>query len=306
MEAQRKKYELLGHSPVMAKLKAVIEKAAAHPAAKVLITGPTGSGKEVVAQTIHFRSARAAKPFVPFNCSNVTRDLIESRLFGHEKGAFTSADRQTEGIFGDAEGGTIFLDEVGELPLEVQGTLLRVLETGCRQRVGGSKEIPCDVRLVAATNRDLNAMVKKGTFRRDLFQRLAVIRIVVPPLKDHLDDVDEIVTAWVSRRAPGHTLTAEQIAALKKYDYREGGVRELLNVVDRALALEISNFDELIREHVVMNATSADEESESENLEAAMRRHVRKVFAAHGNNVSQAAVALGVSRNTVARYLKGE
>ncbi|MBQ3289809.1 MAG: sigma-54-dependent Fis family transcriptional regulator [Kiritimatiellae bacterium] len=298
---QKRKYELLGESAVMRRLRATVEKAAQSDA-KVLITGESGTGKEVVARILHNRSPRAGKLFVAFNCANTTKDLVQSQLFGHEKGAFTSASERREGIFGSANGGTVFLDEIGELPIEVQGVLLRALETGCRQRIGGTEEIPCDVRLVAATNRNLAAMVREGTFRSDLYQRLNVVRIVTPPLRDHKEDIAEIASTWMSYHSVGRTLTDDQIAALMKYDYVDGNVRELMNLIDRALALDITDFDAMIAEHVEMNMIPTCE-IDDEHLDSAIRNHVKKIHAKYDGNASLAARHLGISRNTLRRYL---
>jgi len=298
---KKRKYELLGESAVMRRLRAMVERAAQSDA-KVLITGESGTGKEVVARILHNRSPRVGKPFVAFNCANTTKDLVQSLLFGHEKGSFTGATEKTEGIFGVGNGGTVFLDEIGELPIEAQGVLLRVLETGCRQRVGGAEEIPCDVRLVAATNRELAVMVRDGSFRRDLYQRLNVVRIITPPLREHMEDIHEIATSWMAHHSVGRTLSEEQIAALMKYDYAEGNVRELINLIDRALALDIADFDSMIAEHIEMNMISTDE-VDNECLDAVIRNHVRKVHAKYNGNASLAARHLGISRNTLRKYL---
>ena len=302
MERKKKKYELLGSSQVMRRLRATVEKAA-QSEAKALITGESGTGKEVVARILHNRSPRAGKPFVAFNCANTTKDLIQSQLFGHEKGSFTSAIERREGIFGNADGGTVFLDEIGELPIEVQGVLLRALETGCRQRVGGTEEIPCEVRLVTATNRNLVAMVREGSFRSDLYQRLNVVHIITPPLREHKEDIPEIASTWMTHHSVGRTLTDEQIAALMKYDYVDGNVRELINLIDRALALDITDFDAMIAEHIETNAAIPADENECDNLEAVIRAHVQKVVDKCGGNASQAAMRLGICRNTLRKYL---
>ena len=298
---KRQKYELLGESAVMRRLRAMVEKAAQSDA-KVLITGESGTGKEVVARILHTRSPRAGNPFVAFNCANTTRELVQSQLFGHEKGSFTGAIEKTEGIFGAGNGGTIFLDEVGELSIEVQGVLLRALETGCRQRVGGTEEIPCDVRLVAATNRELATMVREGAFRRDLYQRLNVVRIVTPPLREHKEDIAEIAASWMAHHSLGRSLSEGQIAALRKYDYIDGNVRELINLIERAIALDILDFDAMIAEHIEMNGIPNDE-IDGEQLDAVIRNHVRKIHAKYGCNASLAARHLGISRNTLRKYL---
>lgn len=299
----KKKYELLGESAVMHRLREIVEKAAQSDA-KVLITGESGTGKEVVARILHNRSPRAGKPFVAFNCANATtKELVPGLLFGHERGAFTGAVEKTDGIFGEGNGGTVFLDEIGELPKEVQGVLLRVLGNGTRQRVGGSEEIPCDVRLVAATNRNLASMVCDGTFRRDLYQRINVVRIVTPPLREHKEDIPEIASTWMAHHSIGRTLTEDQIAALMKYDYVDGNVRELINLIDRALALDITDFEAMIAEHIEINALPIDE-NRSDNLDVVIRAHVEKVVDKCGGNATQAAIRLGICRNTLRTYLK--
>ena len=173
--------ELLGKSHVMTTLQDRINRVAAHEHARVLILGESGTGKETVAQQIHTKSPRQKMPFVSFNCASVTKDLLEDRFFGHEKGAFTNAVERTDGLFLMADGGTLFLDEIGEMPVEVQALLLRVLEGGRFMRVGGKEELSCDVRLITATNRDLPKLVAEGKFREDLYQRLNVVQLRTPP-----------------------------------------------------------------------------------------------------------------------------
>src|SRR5688572_25595587 len=188
--------ELLGTSAVMLQLKATIEKAAPSEG-RVLITGENGTGKELVARAIHARSARRAGPFVKFNCAAVPVNLIESELFGHERGAFTGAIAPRRGRFENADGGTLFLDEVAEMPPEMQAKMLRVLQEGELERLGGSKPIKVDVRVIAATNRNLEQMIGEGRFREDLYYRLNVIRLEVPPLRARKDDVPLLTRRFV-------------------------------------------------------------------------------------------------------------
>lgn len=299
--------ELLGKDRVMATLQERINRVAAHEHARVLILGESGTGKETVAQQIHTKSPRRKMPFVSFNCASVTKDLLEDRFFGHEKGAFTNAIERTDGLFLMADGGTLFLDEIGEMTLEVQALLLRVLEGGRFLRVGGREELRCDVRLVTATNRDLPALVRDGKFREDLYQRLNVVQLRTPSLREHKADIPLIANAWWRKFHGNRVLRDEQVAALMDYDY-PGNVRELINILDRATALEEDDFALLMREHKEMNAGLAGNlELKSgripDRLEDAIRLHVRRVYEKYGKNLTHAAEALDVSRNTVRKYL---
>jgi transcriptional regulator with GAF, ATPase, and Fis domain len=201
------------------------------------VFGETGTGKELVARAIHARSGRREAPFIPVNCSAIAESLIESELFGHEKGAFSGADRQRKGAFEEADGGTIFLDEIGELPLDLQPKLLRTLEGGEVKRVGASRPITVNVRVVAATHRDLRAAVRASKFREDLYYRLCVVPITIPPLRQRRGDVRPLAQAFLERAAPrGLALrfAEEALARLEAYDW-PGNVRQLRNVVLRAL-----------------------------------------------------------------------
>ena len=298
--------ELVGKSPAMKELRAYIDRVAAHPEARVLIMGGSGTGKETVALQLHAKSPRRNEPFYAFNCASVNPELLESRFFGHVKGAFTGADRDEPGLFELADGGTLFLDEIGELPLAAQGVLLRVLEGGRFMRVGGKSEIKTDVRLVTATNRNLPKMVRKGAFREDLFMRLNVVQIRVPPLMEHKDDIDDIADHWWFGRFRKH-LSRAQIAALKEYDY-PGNVRELLNLLERAAVLGESDFARLVARHREMNAGLVDDEQPKREpapdlLDDAIREHVRHVLRKYSLNVTRAASALGISRSTLRRWM---
>lgn len=299
---------LIGESVQMKHLRNIVEKVAAHKNARVLITGAPGTGKELVAQAIHARSLRRDCPFRAFNCSSCAKDLLESRLFGHERGSFTGAVRRHKGLFEQAFGGSLFLDEIAEMGLNMQAVLLRVLEDGFFMRVGGNEEIKADVRLITATNRNLPKLVRTGKFREDLYDRLNVIHIRTPSLKEHLDDIGEIANAWVSRHHPGKIYSEKQISDLKRYNY-PGNVRELFNILERSEVLEVDDFEMLISEHKKANAELFAEADESEGsglpdeLEAAIRCHVRSVFRKVGGNMCRAASALKVARNTVRKYL---
>jgi len=295
--------ELAGKSPVMAALQERINAVAQHDRARVLILGESGTGKETVAVQLHNKSPRRNEAFVTFNCASLAPELLESRFLGYEKGAFTGATEQRKGVFELADGGTLFLDEIGELPLAAQGVLLRVLEGGRFMRVGDREEIEVDVRVIAATNRDLAAMVRDRKFREDLFYRLNVIPIRVPPLREHPEDISAIANGfWL--RLYRHRLAAEQLAALRDYSW-PGNVRELFNVLERASVTGEADFAKLLAGHLALSVPLPEkpEASYPDNLEAAVRAHVRCVYERHGGNLSQAAAALGVSRNTARKYL---
>ncbi|ROR32906.1 sigma-54-dependent transcriptional regulator [Inmirania thermothiophila] len=224
-------------SPPMRQLERMVAKVAPTDST-VLITGESGTGKGVIAKEIHRLSRRAEQPFIPVNCGAIPETLIESELFGHTKGAFTGADRAKKGLFLEADRGTIFLDEVGELPLPMQVKLLHVLEEKKVRPVGSETARPVDVRIIAATNRDLAAMVAEGTFREDLYFRLNVFQIQVPPLREHREDVPRLVEHFLRRHGHGESwrLDPEAEAMLMAHDW-PGNVRELENVIQRALIL---------------------------------------------------------------------
>ena len=296
--------ELVGKSQAMQDLLEKINLAAPHTHARVLIYGESGTGKETVALQIHNKSPRRNEPYIAFNCASVTPNLLESRFFGHEKGAFTGANEMKRGLFEQANGGTLFLDEIGELPLEAQGILLRVLEGGRFSRLGGSAEIEVNVRLLTATNRDLAGMVRDGKFREDLFHRLNVVQIRVPPLREHKCDIDQIANGyWLKQHK--HRLDPEQIEALKTYDY-PGNVRELFNLLERASVLDEQDFTRLLAEHKQMTASLAPATTAEvpDELDAAIRLHVKRVFEKYNQNLSKTAEALKAARNTVRKYLE--
>ena len=298
--------ELVGKSVKMRTLVGRINRIASFPDARVLILGESGTGKETVALQIHNKSERKNEPFYAFNCASVNPGLLESRFFGHEKGAFTGADKREMGLFELANGGTLFLDEIGELPLEAQGLLLRVLEGGRFMRMAGREEISVDVRLITATNRNLPKRVREGKFREDLYQRLNVIQLRIPSLREHKEDIRDIADGWWLQHNKAH-LGEEQIAALMEYDY-PGNVRELLNLLERAMVLGEKDFIALINEHKEMNAGLTDNAtselaSTPDEMDAVIRLHVRRIFDKYGQNLSKTAEALKVARNTVRRYL---
>jgi formate hydrogenlyase transcriptional activator len=238
--------EIVGTSAALQRVLSLVSKVAPTDAS-VLITGETGTGKELVARAIHRRSQRSSKPFVSVNCAAIPRDLIASELFGHEKGSFTGAVQRRQGRFEVAHGGTIFLDEVGELPKETQIALLRVLQEHEFERVGGTRSIQTNVRVIAATNRNLQAAINAGTFRSDLFYRLNVFPLEVPPLRDRREDIPDLVEYFIDRCANdvGKNITGinnKSLELLQSYPW-PGNIRELQNVIERSVILcETENF----------------------------------------------------------------
>ncbi len=244
-----KKYEMIGESPAITQIKDMIEKVAATDA-RVLVTGPNGTGKELVAHWLHEKSERAKGPLIEVNCAAIPSELIESELFGHVKGAFTSANKDRAGKFEAANGGTIFLDEIGDMSLSAQAKVLRALQESRVQRVGSDKDIKVDVRVVAATNKNLKKEIEEGNFREDLYHRLAVILIKVPALNDRREDIPLLINHF-SKKISQEQGTAQKIFSdkaiklLQEYDWT-GNIRELRNVVERLLILgdaEVSESD---------------------------------------------------------------
>ncbi len=290
----------------------------------VTVYGETGTGKEVVARHIHLASQRSEGPFVAMNAACVPRELFESELFGHKRGAFTGATNDRLGLFREADGGTLFIDELAELPIDSQAKLLRALETRKIRPVGESREFAVDVRIVAATNRDLWREAQDGRFREDLYFRLQVFPIVLPPLRDRLEDLAPLSQHLLKRLGPrAPSLSTEALHALAAYEW-PGNVRELLNVLRRASLFVEGNVvgDELVRRmiaasifgHVALEtasaasapprAPSATKPASGASLAEVERAHIEKVLAAMGGNVTRAAVALGIDRRTLQRKLK--
>jgi transcriptional regulator of aroF, aroG, tyrA and aromatic amino acid transport len=279
--------------------------------ATVLLQGESGTGKELFARAIHDESARAAGPFVPINCAALPETLLESELFGYEEGSFTGAKRGgKQGIFEFAGGGTVFLDEVGELPAHLQAKLLRVLQEGRVRRVGGREEIPVDVRLIAATNRNLRAMVAERQFRDDLYYRLNVIPIVIPPLRERREDIellaDHFMAKWSRRyNLPVPALTDEARRRLREYPW-PGNVRELENAVERALAL--APGPEIGVEHLMLEAaaTAASPVGAQGSLKvrlAEVERQILTDVVSRTGSARRAAEALDVSHTTILNKL---
>jgi formate hydrogenlyase transcriptional activator len=297
--------EIVGASAALKGLLTRVSRVAASDST-VLINGETGTGKELVARAIHRRSGRSSRAFVAVNCAAIPRDLIPSELFGHEKGAFTGALQRRLGRFELAHGGTIFLDEIGELPMETQVALLRVLQEHEFERVGGSAAIRVDVRVIAATNRDLQAAIEAGSFRRDLFYRLNVFPIAVPPLRERADDIPLLVEYFIDRyaRKAGKTIrrvNKRTLDRLQSYPW-PGNVRELQNVIERSVI--VCDTDEFTVDESWLSAGPAVESRlalsstvaahEKATIEEALRASGGRVFGPSG-----AAARLGIARSTL-------
>lgn len=228
---------LIGQSPAMIRLTSLLERVAPS-SANVLISGESGTGKELVAQALHSGSTRKEHPFVAINCGAIPENLLESELFGHERGAFTGADKKKQGLFETAHRGTLFLDEMGELPMGMQVKLLRVLQEREFRRVGGTSNIPLDIRLIAATNQDLSSNVQQGTFREDLYYRINVVTIDLPPLRERRSDIPLLIQSFYQKKTGGtnYTIDKKVMELLLNYNW-PGNVRELENLVERCLVL---------------------------------------------------------------------
>jgi transcriptional regulator with GAF, ATPase, and Fis domain len=271
----------------------------------VCILGETGTGKELVARAIHERSARRSKPFVTMNCAAVPSELIESELFGHEKGSFTGAASRHIGKFEQADGGTLFLDEIGDMPAAMQAKLLRLLQEGEFERIGSERPVRADVRVIVATHRDLEALVRKGAFREDLYHRVFVFPLTIPPLRERTDDIAPLVehfagsiaeqNGWKARR-----FTAEAIHELARYAW-PGNVRELRNVVERLLLLTDDDVDApLIRQVLSGRRTAAPAVHTgtlADRTTAFEREVVMAELKAHGYRIAETARALGLERS---------
>ena len=306
--------ELLGDSPPIWKLRELLAKVAASDAS-VLVSGETGTGKEVAARAIHAHSARREGPFVVLDCSALPATLLESELFGHVRGAFTDARAERKGLFVQAAGGTLFLDEVGELPLDLQPKLLRALQERSVRPVGSDSEVAADVRVIAATNRDLEAAVDEGRFRRDLFYRLEVLHVALPPLRSRGRDVLLLAQHFVKRFATRSDkrvvgFSAPVAERLLAYTW-PGNVRELMNCIERSVALTsyeqlvVDDLPERVREfreeHVLVTGSDPEELVPLEEVE---RRYVLRVLDASGGNKTIAARVLGLDRKTLHRKLE--
>jgi len=300
---------ILGRSPAIQQLIAEVRRAAPSQA-KVLITGENGSGKELVAAAIHRLSRRAAKPFVKLNCAAIPKDLVESELFGHERGAFTGAMQKKQGRLERADQGTLFLDEIGDLSMEAQAKLLRAIETGEVDRVGATDTVRVDVRIVSATNKDLGAAIEEGEFRRDLYYRLNTLPIHVPPLRERPADIPLIAEHYLEQscRAEGKDskqLTAEALAVLQEYRW-PGNVRELKNLMERAAVLVEGRDVKGEDLSAWLESTPGSEEPAGLRMEIERRESdaIRKALEAANWNVTQAAAGLGIDRTNLHRKMR--
>ncbi len=309
------KHEIVWHGEAMRRVMAQLERVAASET-RVCILGETGTGKELVARTIHERSARAAGPFVTLNCAAVPAELIESELFGHEKGSFTGASGRHIGKFEQADRGTIFLDEIGDMPLNMQAKLLRVLEEGEVERVGGDKPVAVEVRVIVATHRDLEARVREEKFRQDLFHRIYVFPLLLPPLRERRDDIPALVEHFAAQVCAQNgwkavPFTADAISALKLHSW-PGNVRELRNMVERLMLLAIDGEVDITTVQLALpKAISGTPDSVTIGTGALANRvqsFEREVILAElkrsHHNMSLAAKALGLERSHL--YKKAE
>jgi two-component system, NtrC family, response regulator len=293
-------------APVKAAIQ-LAKKVAASPT-PVLLTGETGTGKEIFAEAIHAASQLANAPFVAFNCSAFSKDIMESELFGHKAGAFTGAAKDKRGLIEEAKGGTLFLDEIGEMPLELQPKLLRFLENGSYYRVGDPVQHRTTVRVIAATNRDLKKEAEQGRFRSDLYYRLAVFTIALPPLRDRLQDVPALANEFcrtfaASSSKPMNGLSANALQYLRHYDW-PGNVRELKNVIERAVILEDS--DTITPESLPFEIIHPQEHTDAKasfQMANVEKEHIKKVLAHTQGNKAEAARLLGISLATLYRKI---
>jgi DNA-binding NtrC family response regulator len=292
---------LVGDAPAMRALFALVEQAAASDST-VLLEGESGTGKEVLADALHRASPRAERPFLVVDCGSLAPNLVESELFGHEKGAFTGADRPRAGALEEANGGTLFLDEIGELPLEQQVKLLRALEAREVRRLGAARSRPIDVRVIAATHRRLDRLVAGGQFRADLYYRLAVIKVQVPALRDRAEDILPLARRFLAELRPGldpSTLLSDAVSTALTSHRWPGNVRELRNVVQRLVLV-----GELATELRAPAAPPEYETARRQALDDFERDYCRAVLAHAGGNVSRAAAAAGLSRQMLHRLLR--
>jgi transcriptional regulator with PAS, ATPase and Fis domain len=287
----------------------MIEKVSQHEY-PVLILGESGTGKELVARSIHFLGGRKSRPFTPVDCSALVPTLIESELFGYVKGAFTGAVQAKQGLLESAQGGTLFLDEIGDLPVDLQAKLLRVLQEREVKPVGSTERRHIDVRIIAATNRDLEAAIRNGSFRQDLYFRLNVVQIKLPPLRERKSDIPLLVTSFLDKftdpQEPARTTSEDAMRRLVAYDW-PGNVRELENAVERAVALgsgPIVHVGDLPSSLQYPSSERAPEKEELLPLEELERRAILRMLRETGGDKLAAARMLGIGKTTLYRKLK--
>jgi two-component system response regulator HydG len=306
---------IIGNSPAITQVLETVSQVAPSEAT-VLITGDSGTGKELIASAIHYNSPRKQSPFVKINCAAITETLLESELFGHEKGAFTGADRRKDGRFVQADKGTLFLDEVGTMPLSMQAKLLRVLQEREVTRVGGEKVLPVDVRVLAATNQDLKHMIQEGAFREDLYYRLNVVGIEIPPLNNRREDIPLLAQAFCTDLAAKNRkaikgFTPQAMDRLIKYDW-PGNVREMMNAIERAVVMAHSAYIEVedLPDPIVAKESSAQINTddrvvlENVSLREMEKKVILRTLLEVDNNKSEAARRLGITRKTLHKKLK--
>jgi len=295
--------DIIGHSEAIVRVLQHIE-SVAQSNASVIITGESGTGKELVARAIHANSSRRYFPMISVHCGALTENLLESELFGHEKGAFTGATFNRKGRFEMADGGTIFLDEIATISPKMQIELLRVLETKSFVRVGGNREITSDFRVICATNRDLAAMVRNGTFREDLYYRLNVVNIDIPPLRERTDDIPLLVNHFIRKYCTSMsrdliTIEPSALKHLEKFEF-PGNVRELENMIERAIV--IGNGREIKLKDLPLGAETP--ENSVESLDELEKRHIEQILLKYNWNISRSARALSVDRVTLYNKIK--
>ncbi len=305
-------YELSSGKPAIVRSQKLIEvlqlvKRAAPTTAAVLISGETGSGKELVARTLHNFSLRCNRPLVDVNCAALPDHLVESELFGYERGAFSGAESTKPGYFELAQGGTLFLDEIGELDPRAQVKLLRVLDGVPYYRLGGTKKVAVDVRIVAATAKNLEEAVRAGSFRRDLYHRLSQVHLKVPPLRERLADIQPLAEYFLQEHDDRYSLSADAVAALQGYAW-PGNIRELKNAVIQSAILtdsfeiQVSNLPAEIS--LPQPSEMQDDDASFSGLSEMERKMIHQMLAETGGQVQKAAERLGISRRTLSRKLK--
>jgi DNA-binding NtrC family response regulator len=300
---------IVGESPTMVNLKALLQRICTSPASTVLLMGESGTGKDLAAKVIHYNSERASRPFMNITCSALPEALLESELFGHERGAFTDARQQKTGLLESADGGTVFLDEIGEMVPALQAKLLRFLEEKTFKRVGGAGDIRVDVRVIAATNRDLEEAVGQGKFREDLFYRLNVLQVQLPPLREHPSDIPLLINFYIDQfnrefRKQVRGVSADALELLRGYRW-PGNIRELRNAVERAMLLADGNWLEPEHFPITVARRSGDGRfdlpEEGVSLEQVERDLVTQALQRTGWNHTKAAALLGLNRDQI-RY----